>query len=350
MIQRPLLKNKIRILIAIVATVVLLALFFRHSDPARITALLRSTNLGWFVVGMLANIGALICRTERWRTILRPQAPPPFYATFFSTSLGFMTSAILPIRAADVIRPALLSRRTDIRFSAALGTVLCERILDLLSILLLFVLFVFTSGQRFANNPATRGKFAAIETAGYVAGGVILAALLFLVGVYFWSGGIRRVHAFLTRALPHRFRDSSMHFYDSFVESLSIIHDGAAFARIVILTAGVWLFLSSQFFFVALATHHPLPFPVSFFLTGITIIGLMIPTPGGVGGFHKACQIALVGFYGFDIDSSIAVAVIFHLVGTLPILMVGAILLWRERLGLSQLLRVRDQVQAEAES
>ena len=106
----------------------------------------------------------------------------------------------------------------------------------------------------------------------------------------------------------------------------------------------MWLCLSSQFYFVTLATHHPLPFPVSFFLTGITIIGLMIPTPGGVGGFHKACQIALVGFYGFGIDESIAVAVVFHLVGTLPIIIVGTLLLSREHMGLRQILRVKNDV------
>jgi uncharacterized protein (TIRG00374 family) len=343
-VQTRRLKTKVRLALVLVATVLLLALFFRNSDPRKIWALLRSTNLGWFAVGLSANIVALLCRTERWRWILDPDDPPPFYATFFSTSLGFMTSAILPIRAADVIRPALLSRRTSIRFSRALGTVVNERLMDLIAILSLFVVFVMTSGRRFADDPRTASKFAPIQFAGLVAGIVVVSIIILQFALYWRSGLVRRFHEFLGRLLPLRFRDSWMHFFDSFVASLAVMGHRRAFPRIILFTAGIWLALSSQFFFVTLATHHPLPFPVSFFLTGITILGLMIPTPGGVGGFHKACQIALVGFYGFGVNESIAVAVVFHLVGTLPIIVVGTSLLLREHVGLGQILGVRKEI------
>ena len=61
-------------------------------------------------------------------------------------------------------------------------------------------------------------------------------------------------------------------------------------------------------------------------------LGLAIPTPGGIGGFHKACQLVLTRFYAFSIDSSVAVAVLFHLIGTLPVLTTGLFLFAREGL------------------
>src|SRR5205823_14463456 len=64
-----------------------------------------------------------IC-TIRWRALLDVDRPPPFYPTFFALTTGYMLSTVLPIRAGDVARPALLARRTDIRFATALGTVL----------------------------------------------------------------------------------------------------------------------------------------------------------------------------------------------------------------------------------
>ena len=78
--------------------------------------------------------------------------------------------------------------------------------------------------------------------------------------------------------------------------------------------------------------HHPLPFDSAFFVTGVTTIGLAIPTPGGIGGFHKACQLVLTRFYAFSIDSSVAVAVLFHVIGTLPVLTMGLFLFAREGL------------------
>ena len=86
-----------------------------------------------------------------------------------------------------------------------------------------------------------------------------------------------------------------------------------------------------------IASHRPLPFDSSLFLTAATTVGIAIPTPGGVGGFHKVCQYVMTTYYRFDIDSSVAVAVLFHIVGTLPVVVVGAVLFVREGLNWRQL-------------
>src|SRR5215213_11510483 len=102
---------------------------------------------------------ARLFRTIRWRIILDPDDPPPFYPTFFANTVGYMLSTVLPIRAADVARPALLARRTSHRFSGALGTVLTERVLDLASILGLFVFFSFLRWNEFSHNSQIAASF-----------------------------------------------------------------------------------------------------------------------------------------------------------------------------------------------
>lgn len=338
-------KRILHLSLILTLTVVFLVLFFRNSDPGGVWTLVRSTSVGWLLCGFAANFLALVCRAERWRTILDPDNSPPFYPTFFATALGFMTSTILPIRAGDVVRPALLSRRTNIRFSAALGTVLTERVLDLMSILVLFLIFVGTSGRHFATDPRTSTHFVYIKTAAIVAGCGVLLLGGFVVGLFFSRELVRKAHGWLARFLPARFRDSWMNFFDSFVASLDIASHPTALTRVILFTAAIWMFLCSQFFFVVLALGHPLPFTASFFVTGMTIIGLMIPTPGGVGGFHKACQIALTSFYGFSIDASVAVALLFHLVGVLPVIITGVILFLREGLTWKQLSRISENRQ-----
>ena len=62
-----------------------------------------------------------------------------------------MLSTVLPIRAGDVARPALLARRTNVRFAEALGTVLTERVLDLFSILGIFLFFCVLRWNAFPN-------------------------------------------------------------------------------------------------------------------------------------------------------------------------------------------------------
>ena len=334
-----------RYAIALGLAVLLLLFFFRNSDPSRIWAHLRGTNLGWFALGLLSNTCALFCRVERWRTVLSHETKPPFYDTFFATTLGFMSSALLPVRAGEVIRPALLSRRTNFRFSTALGTVVIEKLLDLMAIMSLFAIFVFTSGQHFADNPRYAARFAVIRGIGIVAAMAVTFILGFLFAVYFFHMPMRNIHSAIARILPSRVRPSWMRVFDSFVKSLALVRTRAKGIKIVLLTAAVWFFLCSQFVLVARAVHHPLPFTASFFVTGMTILGLMVPTPGGIGGFHKACQIALTGFYGFDVDSSIALAVIFHIVGTAPVVLIGTFLAMKEGLGISQLTRIGEKTE-----
>lgn len=309
-------------------TVFFLYLFLKNANLSDVWRILKSTDPGWLIVALLVNFSAILFRTVRWRVLLDPNHPPPFYATFFATTVGYMLSTILPIRASDVARPVLLARRTDMRFSGALGTVLMERVVDLYSILLLFVVFAIRRWNDFSEN-----KWFFIVKAGAIASAVLLIALTtFIAGLYFFRGGIRRAHEFIGRIVPLRFRESWMFFFDRFVQTLEITRQVRAFAIVLLCTAGIWFCLTSQFIFTVLALHHPLPWDSSIFVTGITTVGLAIPTPGGVGGFHKACQLVLTHFYGFDIDSSVATAVLFHVVGTLPVLVTGLLLFAREGL------------------
>jgi uncharacterized protein (TIRG00374 family) len=326
--------------VALVLMVLFLWLFLRSSNLSDVWRILRSTNPWWLALGLFVNWFALVFRTLRWRTILDADNPPPFYDTFFANTCGYMLSTVLPIRAGDVARPALLARRTNVRFSAALGTVLTERILDLYSLLLLYVYFAAMHWNDYSGSTS----FFIIKS-GAVGAAIVLALLTILVfGLYFFRGGIRRMHQFVGRILPQRFRASWLHFFDSFAESLDITERPSALLKVLFCTAGVWFCLTAQFWIVTVGMHRPLPFDASFFVTGITTLGLAIPTPGGVGGFHKACQLVLTTFYGFDIDSSVAVAIVFHVVGTLPVLLTGLALFIKEGLSWKDLRDERSAV------
>lgn len=330
-------KRKLQLALGIVLTIVFLGWFLWNTDLHKVWAIMKSANPLWLIGGMLINVAALVFRTLRWRTILRPDNPPPFYPTFFANTLGYGLSTVLPVRAGDFARPALLARRTDIQFTAALGTVLAERVLDLTSILTLFVYYALTHWQHFSNDPRTAGAFFIIKAGAIGALITLLALLTLIIFVYFFRSRIRGAHQWLGKILPQRFREPWMHFFDSFVASLDLVRQPRVLARVLFFTAGVWGCLTSQFWFVVNALHRPLPLDSGFFVTGITTIGLAVPTPGGVGGFHKACQIVLTKFYLFDIDSSVAVAVLFHVVGTLPVLLTGLLLFLREGVNLQQL-------------
>ncbi|HUJ16347.1 MAG TPA: lysylphosphatidylglycerol synthase transmembrane domain-containing protein [Thermoanaerobaculia bacterium] len=319
----------LRIVLILLLTGFFVALFLWNSNLRDVWHILLRTDPGWFAAGLIVNGSALIFRTIRWRVLLDNEHPPAFYPTFFSTAIGYMISTVLPIRAGDVARPALLSRRTPIHFSSALGTVLTERVLDLISILSIFLIFCGTHWSDF--------NHAVVRIGGVTAAGMLLAVFVMILSFRFFQSGVRRFHTWLGRYLPERFRAGWMRFFDTFVATLRITERPAAFAIVVAATACIWACLTSQFWLVLIAAHHPLPFDSSLFLNASTTIGIAIPTPGGIGGFHKVCQYVLTTFYGFDVDTSVAAAVLLHVVGTLPVVLIGMILFLREGLNWRQL-------------
>jgi len=283
-------------------------------------------SLGWLSAGFLVNFAALIFRTIRWRTLIGGAEPPRLYATFFATATGYMLSTVLPIRAGDVVRPALLARRSRVHFADALGTVLTERVLDLIAILGLFVWFCIAHWNDF---PQAR----AVIRGGALGASALLAALfVFLLGLRFFRGGIRRVHAFIGRIVPHRFRDSWMRFFDAFAQTLTITERPAAFFIVTGCTALIWTCLTAQLWLVFVALGRAVAYDSTFLINAVSTVGLAIPTPGGVGGFHKVCQWLLETFYRFDVDDSVATAVLFHAVGTVPVVVTGIVLFAREGL------------------
>ena len=307
-------------------TAFFLALFLRNSNLRDVGHIMASANPWWIAAGFAVNSVALIFRTIRWRRLIGGEEPPGFYATFFATATGYMLSTVLPIRAGDVARPALLARRSRVHFAEALGTVLTERVLDLIAILVMFVYFCIVHWNDFPDGRA-------VVRGGAVGAGSLLAAmLLLLVGLYYFRAAVRRLHEWLGRFVPRRFRDAWMRFFDAFAQTLTITERPRDFFVVTSCTVAIWICLTAQLWVVLVGLARALPYDSTFLINAVATVGIAIPTPGGVGGFHKLCQWLLQTFYRFDIDSSVATAVLFHIVGTLPVVVTGIALFLHEGL------------------
>jgi uncharacterized membrane protein YbhN (UPF0104 family) len=165
-------------------------------------------------------------------------------------------------------------------------------------------------------------------------GSVVLLVmnLLLLIGMYYFRGTVRRVHEWVGRIVPRRFREAWMRFFDAFAQTITITERPRDFFIVVSSTAAIWACLTAQLWVVLIALARPLPYDSTFLINAVATVGIAIPTPGGVGGFHKLCQWLLQTFYRFDIDRSVATAVLFHLVGTIPVVVTGIALFLHEGL------------------
>src|SRR5690349_5372575 len=80
----------LRVVFILLLTAFFVAFFLWKSNLHEVWRIILATNAAWFALGLVVNGSALIFRTIRWRVLLSTSDPPPFYPTFFATTLGYM--------------------------------------------------------------------------------------------------------------------------------------------------------------------------------------------------------------------------------------------------------------------
>jgi len=104
----------------------------------------RQANYGWIVFAFVLGILSHLFRTLRWKILLEPMGYRPGTGNvFMAVMIGYLANLALP-RLGEVSRCGILTRYEKIPFNKSFGTVITERVIDLLSFILLFLLLILT--------------------------------------------------------------------------------------------------------------------------------------------------------------------------------------------------------------
>ena len=140
-----------------VLALVLLYFFLRGVGWTQIVTVLRSADRVDLGLVVVFTVLLYVFRAWRWGYLLAPLARVPFWRLFSATVVGFMTGLVVP-RAGEVVRPFLVARRHDVPTSAGFATIILERLIDLITVLCLFFVYLYV----FPPPPAqTRGRSSA---------------------------------------------------------------------------------------------------------------------------------------------------------------------------------------------
>ena len=108
----------------------------------------------------------------------------------------------------------------------------------------------------------------------------------------------------------------------------------------VALSFPLWLLIAVGICLVTRALHIDLPYTGSFLLMVLLVVGVSVPTPGGIGGFHAAYQIGATAFYAVPNDQAIGAAVLLHAVSFVPVTLLGTLFMAQDGLNLSRIRRL----------
>jgi len=331
------LRNIIRTVVVIGLAVGLLAVFLRNADLGRVWASVTAARPDFLLLALALTCGTFIVRAERWQYLLAPLGKTRFSTVFRTTVIGFAASAVLPARAGEVIRPYLLARREGLSATAAFATIIVERILDLVAVLLLMAAFLiwFDPGLESRNSSA----FEAVRFGGLVMAPV---AIGMLVVMFFMAGHPERLHAWVLKAeaiLPARIAAMIARFAQTFAEGFAVVRSPGRLVAAMAWSIVLWIAIASGIWSVSVAFGIAMPFTGAWLMLGPLVVGVAVPTPGGVGGFHEAYRFGATAFFGTNNDIAVGAAIVLHAISIGPVILVGLLFIVQDGLKLGGMAR-----------
>ncbi|MBC8031663.1 MAG: flippase-like domain-containing protein [Pyrinomonadaceae bacterium] len=299
-----------------------------------------------YLLGLAAVIISLsyLFRAARWGALLAPLSPASLKNLFIATTVGF-AAVFLVGRAGEVVRPAVLPMRDPkIRASASFVTILVERIYDLIAVAILF------AGNLLWFRPPANGliEFGRVRVAGIV---LLLATLLGVFGLTQFRKKSPRAICWLKekiegrRFIPERLSRAVISVLEQLARALRVLVDARELAMTVGWTAVVWVSIGVASMLVFRAFGLPFGMSETIFVLGWSLVGSLVPTPGGAAGaFHAATAAGLI-FLGVPLETAAAVAIVLHMIDFSPAIVFGFIYLIKGDINLS---RLRSATSSEA--
>lgn len=287
---------------------------YRDQDPAELLrALKEDVNYFWIVAALMAGLFSHIVRTLRWQMMIAPlEKHPRFANTFLALMIGYLANLAIP-RMGEVSRCAVLSKHENLSFTRLLGTVVAERILDILSMLVSLLLVVILQWGVLKGIAGNSFDFSRLYQSLATPGPWVA---LFLVGaaLWFFRKTIRASRFFF------KLKDLWMKFKEGFL-SFRRVENKARFVFHTLLIFVLYFAMMYLNFFAFPYTAHLSPLAsLTVFVFGT--LAMVAPVQGGIGPWHFMVITALLA-YGIEAGQAGIFALVVHGALNLMILVFG---------------------------
>lgn len=328
------LKNTLKYAVMICVTAFLLWLSFENiqvaGDESKLEFIGRvwaNANKPFLFLSALAAVLSHVARAERWKLLLNPMGhKTSLKQGFMSVMVGYFINLAIP-RGGEVSRCYNLYRLNKTPVDVSLGTVVAERVIDLIFLILLIgisflieldnLLYFFNSEEMQNLTGKAGGGFPYM---------LVVGGLVFILGIYFI---VRYVMA-KRKILALRFILKGKKALKGIKSGITAVFKLEQRILFVFYSLVIWLLYYLMMYLVMLAFPETAELG---FLAALTIfviggIAMAIPLPGGAGSFHILVPLGLVILYGMGQDKAVAFTFIFHGWQTLVIIIVGALSLF----------------------
>jgi uncharacterized protein (TIRG00374 family) len=336
-------RSPLRTAVVVVLAAALVALFLHNVDLWGVAGAIVHAHYQWLALSLATTFVNLSVRALRWQFLLEPLGHVSFGSSFRATAVGFAATGVLPARAGELIRPYFLARHERMSATGAFATIILERLLDLVTVLVLLASYVLVFGRNLEATSPT--LFRTVKWAGAGAGAVSCAALVVLFVVAGDPARLGRTFERLERVLPSTLAGLIARVAEKFATGLGAIRRPGRLLGALVWSFPLWLSIGLGIWAVARAFDLAVPFTGTFLMIALLVVGVAVPTPGAIGGFHEAFRVGATMFYGAPDASAVGAAIVLHLFSIGPALLLGLLFAAQEGLNVAGMRRLADQAE-----
>ncbi len=292
-------------------------LVYKDQDLERIESILKNdVNYLWIWVSLFLGLISHVSRTLRWVIMIEPLGHRPrVLNTFLAVMVGYLMNLVIP-RMGEISRCGVLARYEKLSFTKLVGTVVTERIIDVIMMLLMTAIVIGTQfGQLLTfleNNPNVKEKLESITLSPVG----ILTILAIAVVIFLLRRKIKN------SSFYHKIKEILQKFGEGLRTIRNMKHKWAFIFHTLVIWVMYYLMLYVVFFAFEFTANLSAMAALTTFVLGS--YGMVAPVQGGIGAWHFMVIQALI-VYGVDKSDGVVFAFLAHSSMTGMMIVVGLI-------------------------
>lgn len=283
-------------------SIVLIYFIVKSIELEALKQAIYKANLLWIIPFLGSAAISLWYKAEKWRLLLQPLIRPRVSEVMPSVVIGTAVNFLLFSYLGELIRVYLYTRDSKISKSAVFGTVILERVFD--------VIFTVTlAGIGFSFSKTLPDHFISI---GYAISFFGLLSFGFVAGAVFFTDIYLKGFRALLKILPLHLQDSFIKYIEQGILGFHSLRDPKLLFFIVLAGLIQWVVIGMGVYTIFLAVGISVPFFVSFITLAAIVFGSILPSSPAQIGMIEFSFILSLGLVGVPEEKALVAAILFH--------------------------------------
>ncbi len=309
-------KHKKKSVIGIGISILLIGLIFKGTNWSEFIKAFQNINYFILIIAMAVLVFSVWIRAVRWRILISKVGNVSTKDLFKVTMVGYMGNNILPLKMGELLRAYAISKKQNINFSGAFSSIVVERILDMIS----FILIISAVFSIFPITDWTQ-KIAVI---GFL---IVISFLIFSLLLFKYNSKFETWYLEKQKQLIAKDKETIANHFVGFCRGLESLWQNPKPWQTIFLSLLIW----AMYFIFTVLSIYAFNFNLGFsdimkmgiLVLAFVTLAVIVPSAPGYVGTYQAAAIAALQIVAINIDAARAFAIMYHLAQYIPLTFIG---------------------------